>query len=104
MKRKESLLVRDNIVKIVEEKLNLNLSLDWNDLYKINGGEVRRLKGMVYDLSKGKPSPKVYRNNDIKKIGEFINSLEFEGFEINFRKLNLMEESSYVILTIEWNN
>ncbi len=104
MKRKESLLVRDNIVKIVEEKLNLNLSLDWNDLYKINGGEVRRLKGMVYDLSKGKPSPKVYRNNDIKKISEFINSLEFEGFEINFRKLNLMEESSYVILTIEWNN
>jgi len=101
-KRKESLLVRDNIVKIVEEKLKIFLSFTWNDLYKINGGEVRRLKGLVWDLNG--ENKRIKKNDDIERINRFISDLGIEGYEIRFRKLDLMEESSYVILTIEWKN
>jgi hypothetical protein len=68
MKREEmlerSLVVRNVIIKEIKEKFNIDFGYSYNDLYKINGGEVRRLKGCFNYLD--------FRNMD--DYNKFLNS------------------------------
>jgi len=100
----KSLEVRDKINSILEED-NLKYSVSYNDLYRIRGGEVRRLKGFVdvidreelkgESLYKGKRLENGLFKRDLKlynklfdRVSKLINNLEVGEFKVNINKRN----------------
>lgn len=91
--RVKSLEVRNEVIKLIKEKFNLDFGYSFNDLYKIkNNNVVRRLKGNLYNVDEnkyyfylGKDSNKEF-NDLILEIDNFVKSLIFEGFEIRLKK------------------
>ena len=101
----KSLEVRDKINSILEED-NLRYDVSFNDLYKIKGGEVRRLKGFVrvidreelrgesiygdyVELDNGLYKRDLSKYNKlVNRVSKLINNLEVDEFKINISKRN----------------
>jgi hypothetical protein len=87
-KSKKSLIVRNEIIEKLYNELGVNFSYSFNDLYSVKGGVVRRLKGGIGNKElflkgwNGKDYNKLF-----DKVKNFIDKLEFEGFEIEFDKI-----------------
>jgi hypothetical protein len=112
MKREEmlerSLVVRNVIIKEIKEKFNIDFGYSYNDLYKINGGEVRRLKGCFNYLDfRNMDDYNKFLNsyNDLfNKVKEFLKEYKLEEFEvkieklydINVREYKLMKNKGYI--------
>jgi hypothetical protein len=112
MKREEmlerSLVVRNVIIKEIKEKFNIDFGYSYNDLYKINGGEVRRLKGCFNYLDfRNMDDYNKFLNsyNDLfNKVKEFLKEYKLEEFEvkieklydINVREYKLMKNNGYI--------
>jgi hypothetical protein len=84
-KFKESLEVRNEVIKMIREKFDLNFGYSFNDLYKVKGGIVRRLKGGIWRVDYGGMCREEY-NNKFNEVKEFINNLDMEGFDIKLNK------------------
>ena len=88
-KSKRSLLIRNEIIEKLDKELGVDIGFSYNDLYGVKGGVVRRLKGSIWSeemWGRGE-----YGNNEIfneffNKVKEFVENLEFEGFEIKLNK------------------
>ena len=88
-KSKKSLLIRNEIIEKLDKELGVNFGYSYNDLYKVKGGVVRRLKGGIWNneiVERGE-----YNNNEVfdklfNKVKDFVENLEFEGFEIKLNK------------------
>ena len=88
----KSLEVRDKINSILEED-NLKYGVCFNDLYKIKGGEVRRLKGYigVIDDEELRGESKYDGENYNKlfnRVSKLINNLEVGEFKVNINKIS----------------
>ncbi len=87
----KSLEVREKINSILKED-NLKYDDCFNDLYKIKGGEVRRLKGYigVIDDEELRGESKYDGENYNKlfnRVSKLINNLEVGEFKVNINKL-----------------
>jgi hypothetical protein len=97
---KESLVVRNEVIKLIKEKFEMNFSYSYNDLYRVKDDFiVRRLKGGLYNvfdvskfgyvnINKNKDLRDEF-NNLILKIDDYLKSLNYEGFEIRLKKKKL---------------
>lgn len=88
----KSLEVRDKINSILKED-NLKYDDCFNDLYKIKGGEVRRLKGYigVIDDEELRGESKYDGENYNKlfnRVSKLINNLEVGEFKVNINKIS----------------
>lgn len=83
--RKESLLIRNEVIKVLKDVFNINYEYWYNDLYwRVNNLEVRRLKGFV-----GR------RVDELEWINwrDFINNYNFgEDFKVEFDCLRCYED------------
>jgi hypothetical protein len=61
-KGKKSLIVRNEVIKMIKEKFDMNFSYSFNDLYKVKDGVVRRLKGGMSRVDYGNMDMKEYNN------------------------------------------
>jgi hypothetical protein len=98
--RLKSLEVRNEVIKLIKEKFEMNFSYSYNDLYKVKDDFiVRRLKGGLYNIfdvskfgyvniNKNKDLRDEF-NNLILKIDDYLKSLNYEGFEIRLKKKKL---------------
>ena len=83
--RKESLLVRNEVIKVLKDVFNIDFYVEYNDLYwRVNNLEVRRLKGG-------------FRNRIDELIwsewSKFINEYNFgEDFKVEFDCLRCYED------------
>ena len=93
-KSNKSLLLRNELIELIEEKFDLNFSYSFNDLYKVKGGVVRRLKGGMYRVGFGSMDMIEY-NNKFNEVKEFLENLNIEGFDIKFNKLKNYDWNSY---------
>lgn len=84
-KGKKSLEVRNEVIKMIKEKFDMNLSYSFNDLYKVKDGVVRRLKGGLWRVDYGIMNMKEW-NDKFNEIKEFIDNLEIEDFDIKLDK------------------
>ena len=91
--RVKSLEIRNEVIKLIEEKFGIIFYYSYNDLYKIkDNGLVRRLKGYLmireYNGSiEGLGREKMEEYNDkIVLIDNFVNNLKYKGFEIKLKK------------------
>jgi len=102
-----SLVVRNIIIKEIKEKFNIDFGYSYNDLYKINGGEVRRLKGSFYceDFRNMDYNKFLNSYNDLfNKVKEFLKEyklVEFEVkieklYDVNVREYKLMKNKGYI--------
>jgi hypothetical protein len=103
-----SLVVRNVIIKEIKEKFNIDFGYSYNDLYKINGGEVRRLKGCFNYLDfRNMDDYNKFLNsyNDLfNKVKEFLKEYKLEEFEVKIEKLydiyvreyKLMKNKGYI--------
>jgi len=103
-----SLVVRNIIIKEIKEKFNIDFGYSYNDLYKINGGEVRRLKGCFnYEDFRNMDDYNKFLNNynDLfNKVKEFLKEYKLVEFEVkieklygvNFREYKLMKNEGYI--------
>jgi hypothetical protein len=87
--RNESLIVRNEVIKKINNEFNINFSYSFNDLYWVNKKkvEVRRLKGYL-------SGNEVWYNGNIEKynskfeeVKKFVESLEYKDFKIELNKL-----------------
>ncbi len=85
-KTKRSLIVRNEVIEMIREKFDMNFSYSFNDLYKVKGGVVRRLKGGIWRVDCGNIDGKEY-NDKFNEIKEFVDNLDIEGFDIKLNKL-----------------
>ena len=88
-KTKGSLLVRNEIIEKLYNELGVNFGFSYNDLYGVKGGVVRRLKGGIWSKEKyerGELSNIEMYNKCFNEVKEFVENLEFEGFEIKLNK------------------
>ena len=88
-KSKKSLLIRNEIIEKLDKELGVNFGYSFNDLYGVKGGVVRRLKGGI--INKEIVERGEYNNNEVfdklfNEVKEFVENLEFEGFEIKLNK------------------
>ena len=84
-KRVKSLKVRNEVIKMIREKFDMNFSYSFNDLYKVKDGVVRRLKGGLSRVDFGNLNIKEY-NKIFNEIKEFVDNLDIEGFDIKLNK------------------
>jgi len=84
-KGKRSLEVRNEIIEMIKEKFDMNFGYSFNDLYKVKGGVVRRLKGGMSRVDFGGMDMKEF-NNKFDEVKEFIDNLDIEGFDIKLNK------------------
>jgi hypothetical protein len=92
---KKSLEVRNEVIKLINEKFGIDFLYSYNDLYKIKSGVVRRLKGNLYKVGEDRyyylidsNSIKIEEFNDlVLEIDNFVKELKFEGFEIRLKKV-----------------
>jgi hypothetical protein len=101
VKSKRSLLVRNEIIERLYKELGIRFNFSYNDLYGVKGGVVRRLKGgIISEEMIGRNdynNIKLY-NEEFNKVKEFIENLEFEGFEIEFNKRKNYDWDEYMFL------
>ncbi len=88
----KSLEVRDKINSILKED-NLRFGVSFNDLYKIKGGEVRRLKGFVGVIDREElKGESIYDGENYNKlfnrVSNLINNLEIGEFKVSINKLD----------------
>ena len=81
--RNESLKVRNEVIKKINNELNVDFSYSFNDLYLINNKkvEVRRLKGYL----RWNSNIKKY-NDKFEEVKKFVESLEYKDFKIELNK------------------
>jgi hypothetical protein len=90
--RVKSLEIRNEVIKLIEEKFGIVFYYSYNDLYKIkDNGLVRRLKGYLmireYNGSiEGLDVENEEYNDKIVLIDNFVNNLKYKGFEIKLKK------------------
>ena len=90
--RVKSLEIRNEVIKLIEEKFGIIFYYSYNDLYKIkDNGLVRRLKGYLmireYNGSiEGLDVENEEYNDKIVLIDNFVNNLKYKGFEIKLKK------------------
>ena len=90
--RVKSLEIRNEVIKLIEEKFGIIFYYSYNDLYKIkDNGLVRRLKGYLmireYNGSiEGLGVENEEYNDKIVLIDNFVNNLKYKGFEIRLKK------------------
>lgn len=84
-KGKRSLEVRNEVIEMIREKFDMNFGYSFNDLYKVKGGVVRRLKGGMSRVDFGGMDMKEF-NNKFDEVKEFIDNLDIEGFDIKLNK------------------
>ena len=84
-KSKRSLVLRNELIEMIREKFDMNFGYSFNDLYKVEGGVVRRLKGGINRVDFGRLDMNEY-NNKFNEIKEFIDNLDIEGFDIKLNK------------------
>ena len=84
-KGKKSLIVRNEVIKMIKEKFDMNFSYSFNDLYKVKDGVVRRLKGGMWRVDYGNMDMKEY-NNKFNEVKEFVDNLDIEDFDIKLDK------------------
>ena len=85
-KGKKSLIVRNEVIKMIKEKFDMNFSYSFNDLYKVKDGVVRRLKGGMWRVDYGNMDMKEY-NNKFNEVKEFVDNLDIEDFDIKLNKM-----------------
>ena len=85
-KSKKSLIVRNEVIKMIKEKFDMNFSYSFNDLYKVKDGVVRRLKGYLSRVDYGSMNMKEY-NDKFNEVKEFVDNLDIEDFDIKLDKL-----------------
>lgn len=88
----KSLEVRDKINSILKED-NLRFGVSFNDLYKIKGGEVRRLKGFVDVIDREElRGESIFDGENYNKlfnrVSNLINNLEIGEFKVSINKLD----------------
>lgn len=88
----KSLEVRDKINSILKED-NLRFGVSFNDLYKIKGGEVRRLKGFISVIDREElRGESIFDGENYNKlfnrVSNLINNLEIGEFKISINKLD----------------
>jgi hypothetical protein len=89
-KSKKSLIVRNEIIEKLYKELGVRFGYSFNDLYKVKGGVVRRLKGGIIsdEMRERNDYNNMKLNNEVfNKVKEYLENLEFEGFKIEFNKL-----------------
>ena len=84
-KGKKSLIVRNEVIKMIKEKFDMNFSYSFNDLYKVKDGVVRRLKGGLWRVDYGSMNMKEY-NDKFNEVKEFVDNLDIEDFDIKLNK------------------
>jgi hypothetical protein len=96
-KTKGSLIVRNEIIEKLYNELGVKFGYRYNDLYGVKEGVVRRLKGgIVSDEMRERNDYGVKVKNELfNKVKEYLENLEFEGFKIEFNKLNDYSWRSY---------
>jgi hypothetical protein len=85
-KSKESLLLRNELIELVEEKFRVSFGFWFNDLYKVKEGVVRRLKGGFSGMDVRSMDLDEF-NNKFNEVKEFLDNLNVEGFDIKLKKL-----------------
>jgi len=88
----KSLEVREKINSILKED-NLRFGVSFNDLYKIKGGEVRRLKGFVGVIDREElKGESIFDGENYNKlfnrVSNLINNLEVGEFKVSINKLD----------------
>ena len=88
----KSLEVRDKINSILKED-NLRFGVSFNDLYKIKGGEVRRLKGFISVIDREElRGESIFDGENYNKlfnrVSNLINNLEIGEFKVSINKLD----------------
>ena len=83
---KESLLLRNKLIELVEEKFEISFGFWYNDLYKVKEGVVRRLKGGMRKVNSRSMDLNEF-NNKFNEVKEFLDNLNVEGFDIKLNKL-----------------
>ena len=97
---KKSLVVRDEVIKLIKDKFEMKFSYGYNDLYKVkDNGLVRRLKGSLYNIFDFNKFGYVNLSNDknlrnefndlVLKVDNFVKELNYKGFEIRLKKKKL---------------
>ena len=86
VKCKRSLELSKELIETFKEKFDMEFGYSFNDLYKVKGGVVRRLKGGIWRVDGGSINNKEY-NIKFNEIKEFINNLDIEGFDIKLDKI-----------------
>lgn len=85
-KGKKSLIVRNEVIKMIREKFDMDFDYSFNDLYKVKDGVVRRLKGGMSRVDFGRMDMKEF-NKKFDEVKEFVDNLDIEGFNIKLDKL-----------------
>ena len=85
-KGKKSLIVRNEVIKMIKEKFDMSFSYSFNDLYKVKDGVVRRLKGGMSRVDFGGMDMKEF-NKKFDEVKEFVDNLDIEGFDIKLNKI-----------------
>ncbi len=85
-KGKKSLIVRNEVIKMIREKFDMDFDYSFNDLYKVKDGVVRRLKGGLSRVDFGRMDMKEF-NKKFDEVKEFVDNLDIEGFNIKLDKL-----------------
>jgi hypothetical protein len=93
-KSNKSLLLRNELIELIEEKFDLNFGYWFNDLYKVKEGVVRRLKGGMSRVDRGRMDVNEF-NVKFNEVKVFLESLNIEGFDIKFNKLKDYDWNSY---------
>jgi hypothetical protein len=96
-KTKGSLIVRNEIIEKLYKELGVRFGYSFNDLYGVKGGVVRRLKGGIWsdEMRERNDYGVKVKNELFNKVKEYLENLEFEGFKIEFNKLNDYSWSNY---------
>lgn len=84
-KGKKSLIVRNEVIKMIREKFDMDFGYSFNDLYKVKDGVVRRLKGGLSRVDFGGMDMKEF-NKKFDEVKEFVDNLDIEGFDIKLNK------------------
>jgi hypothetical protein len=94
--RNESLIVRNEVIKKINNEFNIDFSYSFNDLYWVNKKkvEVRRLKGYLYNKEIDKYDI-VKFNNKFEEVKKFVESLEYKDFKIELNKIRNNYRNEY---------
>jgi hypothetical protein len=115
--RVKSLKIRNEVINLIESKFDgVRFIYSYNDLYKIkDNGLVRRLKGSLYkrkDIDKfwfDSNENEVF-NNLIIEVNNYLNNLNYKGFEIRLKKKgieiserdrNYFEERNNIVINMK---
>jgi hypothetical protein len=115
--RVKSLKIRNEVINLIESKFDgVRFIYSYNDLYKIkDNGLVRRLKGSLYkrkDIDKfwfDSNENEVF-NNLVIEINNYLNNLNYKGFEIRLKKKgieiserdrNYFEERNNIVINMK---